>query len=161
MLFGIVSSPFLLAATVRYHLTCAETENAKKALKDIYVDNLVTGTGDEEEAIKFYDEIKRCLADMSMNIREWSSNSEKFLNHVPKNDQVFQEVIKVLGIQWNRQNDTLNVPEKMMKCTKFTKKEILKVTASTFGPLEYFTPIVLRAKLLLQKLWREGKRCIR
>ena len=126
-------------------------------MKDICIDNLVTGTGDEEEAIIFYDEIKRCLADMSMNIREWSSNSEKFLNRVPEKDQVSQDVIKVLGMQWNRQNDTLNVPEKIMKCTKFTKREILKVTASTFDPSGYFTPIVLRAKLLLQRLWREGK----
>ena len=32
---------------------------------------------------------------------------------------------------------------------------MLKITASTYDPVGYFTPVTLKAKLLLQTLWHE------
>ena len=40
--FGMISSPILLAATVKYHLNKANTPVAKKISDNIYVDNMVT-----------------------------------------------------------------------------------------------------------------------
>ena len=42
ILFGIISSQFLLAGTVHLHLSRVGTENPKKACDGLYVDNLVT-----------------------------------------------------------------------------------------------------------------------
>ena len=41
--FGIISSPFLLEATIMYHLKQAGTLTAERLQRDIYVDNLITG----------------------------------------------------------------------------------------------------------------------
>ena len=44
VLFGVISSPFLLAATISHHLQQTDTSIAKKLHRDIYVDNVITGT---------------------------------------------------------------------------------------------------------------------
>ena len=44
IIFGIVSSQFILAATIVYHLQSKKGPIAKKLMKDLYVDNLITDT---------------------------------------------------------------------------------------------------------------------
>ena len=44
IIFGIISSQFILAATIVYHLRSKKGPIAKKLMKDLYVDNLITGT---------------------------------------------------------------------------------------------------------------------
>ena len=67
-------------------------------------------------------------------------------------------ITEVLGMQWDVENDYLSSHEKeVTKYTNITKRQILKITASIYGQLCWFTPIILREKLMLQVLWREGK----
>ena len=44
IIFGIISSQFILAATIVYHLRSKKGPIAKKLMKDLHVDNLITGT---------------------------------------------------------------------------------------------------------------------
>ena len=48
VVFGVSSSPFLLNATIRYHIenTEADTELVSKLTKSFYVDDLIAGAGD-------------------------------------------------------------------------------------------------------------------
>ena len=119
----------------------------------------MTGVANNDAAIKFYDEVKKIFKDMSMNVREWASNSSEFLNHLPEEDKMqYSRITKVLGMDWDIENDYLSIPEKDVKNnTSITKRQILKRTASVYDPFGLFTPIILRAKLMLQVLWREGK----
>ena len=64
--FGIISSPFLLSATVELHLDETNTATAKQIKDDIYVDNLITGTSNDEEALQLYKEAKKIFQDASM-----------------------------------------------------------------------------------------------
>ena len=52
--FGIISSPFLLAATIDYHLKNSDFNIANNIRNNIYVDNVITGTQTVSEAIEFY-----------------------------------------------------------------------------------------------------------
>ena len=77
--FGIICSPFLLGATIKHHLE--EAQKSSKAhrshrniMQDIYVDNLITGADNEDEAIRLYTDTKGKFKDISMNIRCWKSN---------------------------------------------------------------------------------------
>ena len=127
VLFGLISSMFLLAATVRYHLKLVATENTRITNEDIYVDNMVTGKETDEDAIQYYDELKKNFLDISMNLREWGSNSPSFMKHLPDEDRISGKVLKILGMQWDTETDTLSIPEKnMMKSKRYTKREILK-----------------------------------
>lgn len=47
---GMISSPFLLGATVKYHLNKAESPVAKKSSDNMYVDNMITGIDTSDQA---------------------------------------------------------------------------------------------------------------
>ena len=74
--FGIISSPFLLGATIESHLETYDNELASNLKDDIYVDNVITGTNNIESAVNLYHEAKSIFHEASMNLREWVSNGK-------------------------------------------------------------------------------------
>ena len=46
---GVISSPFLLGATILHHLEQVGTPTADKIMKHMYVDNLLTGVNSSKE----------------------------------------------------------------------------------------------------------------
>ena len=108
--FGVVSSPFLLGATIAHHLKQSDNSLAASILCNTYVDNVVTGVQNVAEAKKFYIESKELFAKASMNLREWGSNSKEFFKFIAEEDKAHGVVCKVLGIVWNTENDTITVP---------------------------------------------------
>ena len=58
--FGVVSSPFLLGATVEHHLDTYDSAISENIKIDIYVDNLVTGSDSVEQAILYIKIPKVC-----------------------------------------------------------------------------------------------------
>ena len=155
--FGVVSSPFLLGATIVHHLKQTNTPLANSLQRDIYVDNVVTDVQNLSEAKNLYTDAKALFVNASMNLREWSSNSKKFSQFLAEEDRASGAICKVLGILWNCDSDTLTVSTtvgaKMKKV--YTKREVLQVMASIFDPLGYFSPTVLMAKRFIQGLWKE------
>ena len=65
--FGIVSSPFLLAATVDYHLKTFNSRTAENIAQNIYVDNVITGSPTDGNALAFYSEAKQIFSKAGMN----------------------------------------------------------------------------------------------
>ncbi|XP_045782904.1 uncharacterized protein LOC123879305 [Maniola jurtina] len=148
--FGIISSPFLLNATIKHHLSKGN-EQLQLIAKDIYVDNLVTGVQTLDEAIQIYQDTKDTFGQISMNLRDWSSNSKQFMNRIP--DGVKEKVVKILGLDWNLKHDTLHV-KFTLTTEAYSKREVLKVIASIYDPCGFGVPHVLSAKLFLQELWK-------
>ena len=153
--FGIISSPFLLQATITYHLQQSDTHIAKHLKRDIYVDNVITGVNTPTEAKALYAEAKKLFLTASMNMKDWASNSREFMEFVPQQDKASSHEYNVLGLTWNLTSDKLGIPR--LSDTKVdhasTKREILKVIASIFHPLDYFSPTILEAKLFMKELW--------
>ena len=57
VVFGVSSSPFLLNATIKYHIEkycSSHSEVVKALLQLIYVDDVVSGADSEEEAYTLY-----------------------------------------------------------------------------------------------------------
>ena len=153
--FGVISSPFLLGATISYHLCSSDNPFAKDIHRDIYVDNLITGVDTIDKGKSLYTEAKGLFEDASMNLREWASNSKEFIEFVAESDRATRLNQKVLGVNWNLLDDTLSIPVSSNSEAKsiLTKREILQHISSVFDPLGYFTPVVLKANLLMKKLW--------
>jgi len=85
--FGIISSPFLLAATIDLHLQKYRNPVAEKIRDNIYVDNLLTGTHTKDKLKELYRESKEIFSDASMNHRDWCSNSVEFMSEIPQQDR--------------------------------------------------------------------------
>ncbi|XP_062582984.1 uncharacterized protein LOC134244753 [Saccostrea cucullata] len=156
--FGVISSPFLLAATIDHHLSTYESKTAENIRNNIYVDNVITGVDNIQEAEILYREAKEIFSSISMNLRDWASNAKDFYETIPDEDQSAREKLKILGLTWNLMEDVLSVPcgNCMSKTEPVTKREVLQVVASIFDPLGFFTPVTLKAKLFLQTLWKKN-----
>ena len=155
--WGIISSPFLLGATIKHHLEEGQElqSGTHNLMQDMYVDNLISGVNNDEEAVHFYRDTKKKFSDMSMNIRCWKSNSKVMNNSIPKEDQLEKTIIKVLGLQWNTETDQLEIPkDKFNNSTQATtKRMILAAIASLYDPLGFLSPATIKMRLFLQEIW--------
>ena len=155
--FGVIASPFLLSGSIQHHLKDIGTKTALKISKELYVDNLVSGEATPTKAVKEYQESKEIFKDISMNLREWASNSQYVMKQIPEEDHAKGDKIRVLGLNWKIRKDTLNIVHKDQTASEPTKRHILKTTAGVFDPLGLFTPVTLQSKLLLRELWEDNK----
>ena len=159
--FGLVCSPFLLGATLKFHLQKQGTPLSLNIMNNIYVDNVLVGADDVKEACDIYYESKEIFKRASMNLREWNSNSEQFLNSLPLNERsvVDTNTVKVLGLLWNKVDDMIyisNIDERAINDV-ITKRDVLHCVAKIFDPLGLIIPVTLHAKIFLQRLWRLGQ----
>ncbi len=151
--FGIISSPFILNATIKHHLSRSTKSHIKEMSEDIYVDNLVTGASCTDEAIKLYKDSIETFQQISMNLREWNSNSNEFMQQIPESSRGNDTLVKILGLDWNLEQDTIKLRFNVNMNAR-TKREVLKVIASNYDPCGYSVPYILSAKVFFQKLWK-------
>ena len=147
VVFGVISSPFLLAAVIENHLAQVKDNRqavAKLLQMSFYVDNCIVSLNSEKELAEFRKTSVELLAEARMELRLWKSNVDK-----PDDDVN----VSVLGLEWNRRQDSLKpkvdtvvVPEVL------TKRVILAVAQSIFDPMGMFSPVTLQPKLLLRQL---------
>ncbi|KAL6726225.1 hypothetical protein Aduo_008217 [Ancylostoma duodenale] len=133
--FGLVVSPFLLAATIRYHLMMTETPSAKELIRNTYVDNIFYGVETVNEGVKFYNESKQLFkqAGVIPHISTTSSSRKKA--------QKSMKTTRVLGIPWNVKDDQfiIKLPKLPNPDMMWTKRQVLKVVASAYDPLAKIT----------------------
>ena len=106
---GSSQARFLLAATIRKHLSQKEQPLTDKIASYLYVDNLVTGVQSPQEAEELFITCRENFKELSMNIREWNSNNQEFIQSIPTELTKPQRTISVLGFQWNTWQDTLKL----------------------------------------------------
>uniref|UniRef100_A0AAF5Q7Q7 Reverse transcriptase domain-containing protein n=1 Tax=Wuchereria bancrofti TaxID=6293 RepID=A0AAF5Q7Q7_WUCBA len=99
--FGVISSPFLLSATLNYHLENHDSELAAEIKKNLYVDNVIVSSNGTQDALEKYAEMKSIFKEASMNLREFLSNDEEFYAELPQQDRAIRKNTKILGILWN------------------------------------------------------------
>ena len=101
VLFGAAPSPFLLNATIRYHLNENDNWIMKDLTENMYMDNVVTGTNCHDKALEYYSLSRNYLQKAGMNLRQWTSNSIA-LNRRARDDNAHAaQTTKILGLTWN------------------------------------------------------------
>lgn len=78
VVFGVSSSPFLLNATIRFHLdrhVSTQPDLMARLKRSFYVDDVVTGANDEDEAFELYETSKKVLMEGGFNLRKFCTNS--------------------------------------------------------------------------------------
>ena len=87
------------------------------------------------------------LADVPVDVRASEIDLEK--NSLP--------VTKTLGVSWTaREDQFLFHYSPPSKDFEFTKRNVLKKTATLFDPLGFLSPFVVKAKLSMQKAWLDA-----
>ncbi|XP_063362896.1 uncharacterized protein LOC134651724 [Cydia amplana] len=157
--FGVISSPFLLAATIRYHLSKTNKSLLPVIADKCYVDNLVTSVQSREEALNLYAQTTNSFKELGMNIRDWMSNDKDFVDKIPEQKRAKQESeMKILGLIWNLENETLKLKlnnetfESEIIDRRITKKGVLRVLARLYDPCGFVSPLMLPGKLLFQEI---------
>ena len=88
VVFGVSSSPFLLNATIRYHMDGYKDKDpqfVEKFQRSIYVDDITFG-GDDEEVFELYEKAKSWLAEGSFNLRKFVTNSPELQQRIDEQE---------------------------------------------------------------------------
>ena len=83
--FGLVSSPFVLNATIRSHLSKYGQEDQQfilVVLKSIYVDDFAFSSGLRKAALEIYQKLKICFNEDGFNMRRWLSGGGGLLGEI-------------------------------------------------------------------------------
>ncbi|UYV61538.1 hypothetical protein LAZ67_1005212, partial [Cordylochernes scorpioides] len=113
VVFGVSSSPFLLAAVIDHHLSTYEDEYKKTIdilRRSMYVDNCVASVGSKEDALKFKEESVEIFGSAKMDLREWEIGPSSEEKQVPVLEITqFSNYHKILRIvaYWRRFLDWL------------------------------------------------------
>ena len=157
--FGNTSSPFILNAVIRYHLSCfPESDLIKELQDDIYVDNYLGGADSEEEAIKKYQDASAILSSAGLTLSKWTTSSKSVSEHFGISEVIDDNHTEmVLGIKWMALSDLFyfeGFNPNLSFCS--TKRSVLSVLSRLYDPLGLICPFILKAKILFQIIWRQG-----
>ncbi|KAK2578857.1 hypothetical protein KPH14_012604 [Odynerus spinipes] len=162
--YGMVPASYLAVRTLHQ---LAEDEGASYPIgatvtkTDFYMDDLLTGANTEEEICQIRSEMIGLLAKGGFELRKWSSNCKQVLDGLTTQssaDSVMiledESDISTLGIRWEPSTDMFSyeIP-RHLKAARVTKREILSRMSRIFDPLGLLAPVIVTAKMLLQKIW--------
>ncbi|XP_054721262.1 uncharacterized protein LOC129231039 [Uloborus diversus] len=155
VVFGLTTSPFLLASTLDYHLSnvpesCRETAEMLKT--SFYIDNSLVSLNYVTQTEKFIQESKSILSSGHFNLRCWKSNVGNSMIEEVKGES---KEIPVLGLIWNLEDDclTCKVENTCNLKDPITKRKVLSVAQKVFDPIGFTAPVTLVPKLILQETW--------
>ena len=176
ILFGNNSSPNISQKTLTTmcDLFGQEFPLAKECVQEnFYMDDGIDSKSTEKELIQLALELPQLLGKADMKMYKFYSNSEKTLRaldpslvakeiHLFEDKNAVFESNKVLGLVWDASSDNFSYRAKYKTVEdwldkwgvqKWTKRAVLKTTASTYDPLGYLCPLVVYARTVIQKLW--------
>lgn len=127
-----------------------------------YVDDTLFGADNEETAIQTRDHLVSLLRSGGFELRKWASNSAELLANIATSDRALScdkslssdERINVLGVGWNPANDTFAFKVTLEDDIPVSKRTILSAIARLFDPLGWVAPVIISAKILMQRLWQ-------
>ena len=145
-------------------------EISKKAseiiLNNSYMDDISGSVDTIEEAETVTRDMSQILLDGGFRIKEWFISRSNNKNVTPDDQKIVQKILntepgteteKVLGLSWNTQNDMLFFMPKSniskINEEKINKRCILARINSIFDPLGLLSPVTVKAKILLRRIW--------
>ena len=163
-IFGATSSP--CCANKALNLTAQDNEETyspeviKAVHRNFYVDDVLKLVPTPEQAIHLASDLVKLLKEGGFRLRKFASNSLEVLQSIPSElraspnldldlDKLPTE--RALGVDRNAQSDTFKF-KTLTTCKPSTKRGVLSTVSSLFDPLEFLSPFVFSAKILLQEL---------
>ncbi len=163
-LFGLTSSPFLLGGVIQQHLEIWHQQSPAAVddiSKSLYVDDLVSGATTIEKAATLKSGATEIFQDVTFELHKWQSNAKELdTPSSPKpDDETYakqqlgapaEEKSKLLGLDWNKEDDTISITFPAEKA-EMTKRGILSKVARVHDPLGLVSPCTLAGKQLYRE----------
>ncbi len=166
--FGVSASSFIANMCVKQNALdhVLEFPLAAKAVEEsFYVDDGLTGADSIEQAIELHHQLQALFAKGGFLLRKWNSNEEEVLKHIDPQLREQKSVhpisgpdeyAKTLGIGWNSTLDHFRLTVADFPAAEvMTKRLLTSDIAKTFDALGWFSPVIIMAKVLLQRVWEE------
>lgn len=176
MMFGASSSPACAQFVKNKNANLFEKEEpvaARVTKKNFYVDDCLHSAPTEEEAVSIINGLIKIQASAGFEICNWMSNSPTILKGLPQ-ELLGKEINgldleknslpdgRVLGMWWNPHEDYFSFRLNFHKVKKEvitgemrpTKRQILRLVMSIYDPLGFLGHLIVKAKILLQDVWR-------
>ncbi|CAH2094205.1 unnamed protein product [Euphydryas editha] len=126
-----------------------------------YVDDVCYADANLDILLEARDQLTELLRVASLETHKWSSNSSDVLKAIPSSKQLFGNLdlqkdcsVKTLGLTIDAKRDrfTLQCP-KPCHDKPITKREILSYISKIYDPLGFVSPIVVKAKEFMKRVW--------
>ncbi|GFW81315.1 integrase catalytic domain-containing protein [Trichonephila clavipes] len=160
--YGTVSAAFLATRTLK---ALADEEKAEfpdaadVICNDSYIDDILSGESTLEGAKKLQTRLSQLLQRGGFELHKWVSNSPELLKDLSASSYVFDKEfqdapVKTLGMLWDPKVDCLTYKVKISDKVNFSKRDVLSEIARLYDPLGLIGPIVTKAKVFIQELWK-------
>ncbi|XP_043064790.1 uncharacterized protein LOC122320687, partial [Drosophila ficusphila] len=131
--------------------------------RDFYVDDLITGGNSAQDVLEIMRQTQELLGKGQFKLRKWCSNDPVVLKETPEPErETFlkfddgSDITKTLGLAWDPTSDVLMFSfSPMQRILKPSKRSVLSTIARFYDPLGLICPVITKAKIFLQQLWKE------
>ena len=178
IIFGENSSPNISQKVLQTNAESQNLELANQAVQnDMYVDDFISSFRKESEVYQTIEEVIKCLNRGGFKMTKFYSNSTKVLEQIPK-ELLSKKVAfsdkdaeistsKVLGLTYGGKEDFFEYKSKYEDIEEFckiqkinfpvdwSKRLILRFSATVYDPPGFICAFTVRARSLLQGLWNE------
>ena len=143
---------------------------AEVVLKNSYMDDVIFSTSSQDEASCITQNVEKLLKTGGFNMKQWMVSGKK-----PAEEHDLTD--KVLGVSWRPKEDVFCFQIKLNFCPKkkaikstqqltpdqqpdavpelLTKRMVLSQVNGIYDPLGLATPITIKAKIMMKRLWME------
>lgn len=158
--FGLKCSPFLLMIAL-YKILMVDTETQsndirclKKQLYNLfYMDNGAITSNDKSYIEWACSNLAGIFNPYSFDLQQYVTNIDSLQQELDtQGDSQTGEVVKLLGLNWNRVTDMLSTVELSLDEYANTKRRILSSIASNFDIYNFNGPLLNRARLFMHDL---------
>nr|XP_053623742.1 uncharacterized protein LOC128682840 isoform X1 [Plodia interpunctella] len=128
----------------------------------MYVDDALVSQSSPQLLVESKKQLCSLLEIGGFYLHKWYSNYPQLLESIPKPFQHFDDVdleknnvsLKTLGVKYNVNTDSfmLSCPNKD-SVMPASKRDILSFIGSFYDPLGFAGPVVVKAKVIMQRLW--------
>jgi len=161
--YGTSSAPFLATRCLK-QLALDEQKDFPIASKvvenDSFMDDIMTGTDTIEDALKLQKDLILLMSRGGFKLHKWCANHPKILELIEENlreKQVLinqEETVKALGMRWIPIEDCFIFKiDELSEIKTYTKRTVLSEIAKLFDPLGFLGPVIVKAKIIMQRLW--------
>ena len=157
--FGLRNSPAILMLGLYKILVLDSSGNEKldqmkkEIWNCIYMDNASYSYNSEKGLRDAYVPIKQIFEPRKMYLQQFYTNSMDLQSEIDAENSIETPIeVKFFGMIWNRESDYISPRPIHLDNTANTKRKVLSSLNSIYDIFNLYAPMLLRARLFLQKL---------